>query len=92
LEEYNAIFGQQQIENIHYTISLIENKHKQDKIDNLIKNNVQKCASWCIRHNIVYNTNLTTSSTGFIESASIVQFADDNHDDLLDNDDLPMVF
>lgn len=92
LEEYNAIFGQQQIENIHYTISLIENKHKQDKIDNLIKNNVQKCASWCIRHNVSYNTNLTTSSAGFIESASIVQFTDDNHDDLLDNDDLPMVF
>jgi hypothetical protein len=31
LEEYNAIFGQQQIENIHYTISLIENKQKHEK-------------------------------------------------------------
>jgi 23S rRNA U2552 (ribose-2'-O)-methylase RlmE/FtsJ len=55
VEEYNAIFGQQQIENIHYTISLIENKYKQDKIDNLIKINIQKCIQWCLKNNIEYN-------------------------------------
>jgi 23S rRNA U2552 (ribose-2'-O)-methylase RlmE/FtsJ len=63
LEEYNAIFGQQQIENIHYTISLIENKHKQEKIDNLVKINIQKCIQWCMKHNVPYqqilaNTNM----------------------------------
>ena len=56
LEEYNAIFGQQQIENIYYTISLIKNKNKQDKIDNLIKTNVQKCVSWCNKYNVPYVT------------------------------------
>lgn len=56
MEEYNAIFGQQQIENIHYTISLIENKQKQDKIDNLVKINIQKCIQWCLKHKIEYNT------------------------------------
>jgi 23S rRNA U2552 (ribose-2'-O)-methylase RlmE/FtsJ len=56
LEEYNAIFGQQQIENIHYTISLIDNKHKQEKIDTLIKLNVQKCINWCMKYNVPYNT------------------------------------
>ena len=55
LEELNAIFGQQQIENIHYTVSLIENKHKQDKINNLIKNNLRKCVNWCMKHNVEYN-------------------------------------
>jgi len=55
LEEYNAILGQQQIENIHYTISLIEHKYKQDKIDNLIKINIQKCIQWCIKNEIEYN-------------------------------------
>ena len=55
LEELNAIFGQQQIENIHYTVSLIENKHKQDKINNLIKNNLRKCVNWCMKHNVDYN-------------------------------------
>lgn len=55
LEEYNAILGQQQIENIHYTILLIDNKHNQDKIDTLIKMNVQKCMQWCIKHELPYN-------------------------------------
>lgn len=55
LEEFNAIFGQQQIENIHYTISLISSKHKQDKIDNLIKLNIQKCVQWCNKNNVEIN-------------------------------------
>ena len=56
LEEYNSVFGQQQIENIYYTLGLIENKNKSnDKIDNIIKLNVQKCLQWCIKHNIQYN-------------------------------------
>jgi 23S rRNA U2552 (ribose-2'-O)-methylase RlmE/FtsJ len=72
LEEYNAIIGQQQIENIHYTISLIENKHKQEKIDNLIRVNIQKCIQWCTKYNISYhpiitNTNVFINQT-FIES------------------------
>ena len=36
LEEFNAIFGQQQIENIHNTILLINNKNKINKIDNYL--------------------------------------------------------
>jgi len=55
LEEYNAIFGQQQIENIHQTIILIENKHKNDKIEAMIKTNIQKCIQWCIKYNVPYN-------------------------------------
>jgi hypothetical protein len=42
MEEYNSIFGQHQIENIYYTISLIETKNKSDKIDLLVKTNIQK--------------------------------------------------
>ena len=55
LEELNAIFGQQQIENIHNTILLINNKNKINKIENLIKINIQKSIQWCIKHNIKYN-------------------------------------
>ena len=55
LEEYNAIFGQQQIENIHQTIMLIENKHNQEKIDQMIKSNVQKSIQWCTKYQIPYN-------------------------------------
>ena len=58
IEECNAVFGQQQIENIHYTISLIESKHKQDKIDQLLKINSSKCVHWCNKHNIPYHRDL----------------------------------
>ena len=55
IEEYNAIFGQQHIENIQQTIILIENKHKHDKIENYIKSNTTKCVNWCVNHNIPHN-------------------------------------
>jgi len=57
VEEYNAIFGQQQIENIYFTLSLIDNyKYKQDKVDALIKANVQKCVHWCIKYGVFYHS------------------------------------
>jgi len=53
IEEYNAIFGRQQIDNIYYTLSLMENRG--DKLDNLIKQNVIRCIGWCVKHNVIYN-------------------------------------
>jgi 23S rRNA U2552 (ribose-2'-O)-methylase RlmE/FtsJ len=61
LEEFNSIFGQQQIETIFQTISLIENKYKQEKIDNLVKINIQKCIQWCSKHNIGYHNFVVTN-------------------------------
>jgi 23S rRNA U2552 (ribose-2'-O)-methylase RlmE/FtsJ len=54
IEEYNSIFGQQQIENIHSTLSMIEKNIKQDRIDMMVKHNITKCIQWCIRYNIPY--------------------------------------
>jgi 23S rRNA U2552 (ribose-2'-O)-methylase RlmE/FtsJ len=55
LEEFNAIFGHQQIDNIQQTMILIDNKSKDAKIDLYIRNNIQKCTNWCITHNIPHN-------------------------------------
>tara|TARA_B100001175_G_C19512562_1_gene644872 strand:- start:4398 stop:5588 length:1191 start_codon:yes stop_codon:yes gene_type:complete len=55
LEEYNSVFGQTQLKNINYTISLMSNKTKQDKINNLVRGNIQKCIQWCISNKISYN-------------------------------------
>jgi len=55
IEEYNSIFGQKQIQNIYFTMSLIDNKNKQDKIETLLKTNIQKSIQWCIKYNIDYN-------------------------------------
>jgi 23S rRNA U2552 (ribose-2'-O)-methylase RlmE/FtsJ len=56
IEEINTIIGHQQIDCIHSTILLIENKNKDAKIKNLVKINIQKCIKWCIKNNIQYNT------------------------------------
>jgi len=61
VEEINAIFGQQQIENIHYTISLIDKNPKQDKLDQLVKQNITKCMKWCVEHAVTYNNFMNTN-------------------------------
>jgi 23S rRNA U2552 (ribose-2'-O)-methylase RlmE/FtsJ len=55
LEEYNGIFGQQQLENIHHTINLIDTQNSQDKVDMLIKSNIQKSTVWCSKYNVPSN-------------------------------------
>ena len=55
LEEINAVFGQQQIENIHFTLSLIDKSGKHERVEKIIAQNVQKCIQWCIEHGIYYN-------------------------------------
>ena len=53
LIEINAIFGQQQIENIKYTVRLIQQKEKKyDKLSKLKKANIQKALTWCIEHKV----------------------------------------
>ncbi len=55
LEEFNAIFGHQQIDNIQQTIMLIDNRSRNTNIDTYIRANIQKCANWCITHNVPHN-------------------------------------
>ena len=62
LEEYNAIFGQQQIENIAYTLNLMSYKNKNDKLEPLKKNNIHKCIQWCEKNNIPYHKIFSTSN------------------------------
>jgi 23S rRNA U2552 (ribose-2'-O)-methylase RlmE/FtsJ len=54
LEEYNTLYGQKQIQNIYYTLSLMDNKNKGPKIESLIQMNIQKSIQWCIKYNIEY--------------------------------------
>ena len=53
IEDYNAILGQQQIENINTTINKIINRDTtDDNSKELISINVTKCVNWCNRHDI----------------------------------------
>jgi 23S rRNA U2552 (ribose-2'-O)-methylase RlmE/FtsJ len=59
LTEYNAIFGQQQIENIIKTMSLIErNSVHREYLLQSKNSNIQKCIQWCLKNNISYNKNI----------------------------------
>jgi 23S rRNA U2552 (ribose-2'-O)-methylase RlmE/FtsJ len=71
MEEYNAIFGQKQIQNIHYTLSLLETKTKLDKIETLIKINIQKSMDWCNKYNIPYNI-LNTPTNIFLAAPTVL--------------------
>ena len=61
IEEYNAIFGQQQIESIANTLSLIENP-KHDKLDSIKKGNIGKCISWCQKYKLPYNRTIQSTN------------------------------
>ncbi len=55
LEEYNAIIGQQQIDVISHTLSIIRQSSRSEKIDNLRKINVNRCVQWCIKNKQPYH-------------------------------------
>lgn len=59
IEDYNAIFGQQQIENINITLDLINNKKN---IENIVKIHIQRCIQWCNKHSVQYNFIFSTPS------------------------------
>jgi hypothetical protein len=65
IEEYNLIFGEKQIQNIYFTLNLINNKNKTEKIDSLIKVNIQKSIKWCVKNEIPYNI-FTNNSNIFL--------------------------
>jgi hypothetical protein len=74
MEEYNSIFGQKQIQNINYTLSLMETKTKLDKIESLIKTNIQKSMDWCSKYSIPYN--ILNTPTNIFLANSILEFSE----------------
>jgi 23S rRNA U2552 (ribose-2'-O)-methylase RlmE/FtsJ len=61
IEDYISILGKKQLQNIQYTLSFIENKPKNDKIEQMIRENIAKCIDWCVRFNVPFheiNTNI----------------------------------
>lgn len=74
LEEINAIYGQQQIESILFTLTLIKkiknNYSEKYKLEKLKTQNIAKCISWCEKYNIPMNRNFNTNN--FIHDKNIV--------------------
>ena len=57
IEDINAILGQQQLENILSTLNLLDNC-KNEKLDAIKKNNIQKCIQWCVKNKMPYHKNI----------------------------------
>ncbi len=62
LEEINSIIGLQQIESLQLTISLIKNKNRNNKLENLKTNNIKKCIKWCQKNRIPHNCKVETGN------------------------------
>jgi len=55
IEEANIIIGHQQLEAMEQIIHLLKGKNKDDKMEILKKNHIQKCIQWCEKYKIPYN-------------------------------------
>jgi hypothetical protein len=55
IDDLNIIIGQQQLEALDQIITIYKNKNKDDKIENIKKNNIQKSVSWCEKYKIPCN-------------------------------------
>jgi hypothetical protein len=55
IDDINIILGQQQLESLDQIVNILKNKNKDDKIDSIKKNNIQKSVSWCEKYKIPCN-------------------------------------
>lgn len=55
IDDVNVIVGQQQLEAINQLINLFKNKNREDKLEIIKKNNIQKSVAWCEKFKIPCN-------------------------------------
>ena len=55
IEEINCIFGKKQLNTIHSTLMMIQEK-RVEKIEKSTNINIEKCIQWCVNNNIPYQS------------------------------------
>jgi hypothetical protein len=55
IDDINIIIGQQLLEGLNQLISIVKNKNRDIKLDNIKKINIQRCVQWCEKFNIPCN-------------------------------------
>jgi len=55
LEESNAVIGQQQLEAYDQIINIFKNKNRDEKIEILKRQHIQKCIQWCEKNQLPHN-------------------------------------
>ena len=80
IEETNAVIGQQQLEAYDQIINIFKNKNKDDKIETLKRNHIQKCIQWCEKNQLPHNK--------FIERINIFLNAKKKDDNVEEREDI----
>jgi hypothetical protein len=62
LEEVNYILGQTQLEQIQYLLLLYHHKYKNEKMQNIMNMNEQKCSEWCRKFRYIMNYSMPSPS------------------------------
>jgi hypothetical protein len=55
INEMNMVIGQQQIEAYDQIINIFKNKNRDDKLEALKRNHIQKCIHWCEKNQLPHN-------------------------------------
>ena len=55
LNEINMVIGQQQIEAYDQIINMFKNKNRNEKLETLKRNHIQKCIHWCEKNQLPHN-------------------------------------
>jgi hypothetical protein len=55
IDDLNVIIGQQQLESLDQIINIYKNKNKNEKIEIIKKNHIQKSVAWCEKYKIPCN-------------------------------------
>jgi hypothetical protein len=83
LEEINAVIGQQQLEAYDQILNILKNKNRNDKIELLKRNHIQKCIQWCEKNQLPHNK-FTEKMNIYIDNQKIV--IDDTNNNKLNED------
>jgi hypothetical protein len=80
IEESNVVIGQQQLESYDQIINIYKNKNKEEKIETLKRNHIQKCIQWCEKNQLPHNK--------FIDKINIFLNTKKKENDNTDKDDI----
>ena len=83
IEESNIVIGQQQLESLSLIINLIKNRNKEDKIETLKRNHIQKCIQWCEKYKIPHNKFMDKTNI-FLNNKNIKEISEGEEDDMGD--------
>jgi hypothetical protein len=67
IDDMNIMIGHHQLETLHILFTILKSKNKEEKIENLKKNNLQKCIAWCEKINIIKSCKIYTNKYNNID-------------------------